>query len=65
MTRVLEWGFPFYSPLYRDFINAVGGKGSTGQYGSSRKLVAQVIYILFHFNSLKRGDEIIVLAERK
>lgn len=62
-VRVVEWGFPFYSPLYRGFLELVKGKGTTGAFGPSRKLVASVLYYLFMLNSSKRGDEIFVLAE--
>lgn len=63
VLKVVEWGFPFYSPLYRDCIDSIGGKGTTGQYGLRRKLIAAVLYALFLLNSSKRGDEIFILAE--
>jgi ubiquinone/menaquinone biosynthesis C-methylase UbiE len=63
VRSVVEWGFPFYSPLYRNFLDLTGSRGTTGQFGSFRKLIAHLIYLLFHFNSSKRGDEIVVLAE--
>lgn len=63
VSRVIEWGFPLYSPLYRDLMNLTGGKGTTGEYGAGRKLIAELTYQLFRLNSARRGDEIIVLAE--
>lgn len=63
VSRVIEWGFPLYSPLYRDLMNLTGGKGTTGAYGGGRKLIAQLTYQLFRLNSARRGDEIILLAE--
>jgi SAM-dependent methyltransferase len=60
---VVEWGFPFYSPIYRNFLDLTSSRGTTGDFGSFRKFVAQLIYLLFLFNSSKRGDEIVVLAE--
>ena len=62
ILSVLEWGFPFYSPLYRDFLEATGSKGTTGKFGAVRKLISQAIYYLFLLNSSRRGDEIFVLA---
>jgi SAM-dependent methyltransferase len=63
VLKVIEWGFPLYSPLYRDLMNLIGGRGTTGQYGAGQKLAAQIIYLLFKLNSSKRGDELVVLAE--
>ena len=63
VSQVIEWGFPLYSPLYRDLMNLIGGRGTTGQYGAGQKLAAQILYLLFKLNSSKRGDELVVLAE--
>ena len=62
-VRVVEWGFPFYSPLYRNFLEITNAKGTTGSFGLLRRLVASALYCLFMLNSSKRGDEIFVLAE--
>src|SRR6266545_2238502 len=63
VMSVLEWGFPFYSPLYRNFLDLTGSKGTMGKFGLFRKLIAQLIYMLFLLNSSRRGDEIFVLAK--
>jgi 2-polyprenyl-3-methyl-5-hydroxy-6-metoxy-1,4-benzoquinol methylase len=63
VVSVVEWGFPFYSPLYRNFLDLTGGKGTTGEFGPFRKLLGKAVYLLFSLNSSKRGDEIIVLAK--
>jgi trans-aconitate methyltransferase len=63
IVSVLEWGFPFYSPLYRNFLEFTGSKGTTGEFGLIRKLVSNLIYYVFMVNSCKRGDEIFVLAK--
>lgn len=63
VRSVVQWGFPFYSPLYRNILDLTGSRGTTGEFGSLRKLIAHLIYTLFLFNSSRRGDEIIVLAE--
>ena len=56
IVSVLEWGFPFYSPLYRNFLEFTGSKGTTGEFGLIRKLVSNLIYYVFLVNSSKRGD---------
>lgn len=63
VIQVVEWGFPFYSPLYRNFLELTGSKGTTGEFGSIRKIISNALYYLFMLNSSKRGDEIFVLAE--
>jgi SAM-dependent methyltransferase len=63
MVRVIEWGFPFYSPGYRNFLDFMGGRGTEGGFGPGRKLISFALYHLFRLNSSKRGDEIIVLAQ--
>lgn len=63
ILAVVEWGFPFYSPLYRNFLNLTGSKGTTGQFGKFRKFLSLAIYWLFRLNSSRRGDEIVILAE--
>jgi len=61
--RVVEWGFPFYSPLYRNVLELTGSRGTTREFGPVRKVISNAIYCLFMLNSSKRGDEIFVLAE--
>lgn len=63
ILSVVEWGFPFYSPLYRNFLELIGGQGTTGKFGLIRRALSNTIYCLFMLNSSKRGDEIFVLAE--
>ncbi len=62
VERVVEWGFPFYSPLYRWLLGRTKGQGTDGSYGFRRKLIAQLVYGLFALNSSRRGDLILVLA---
>lgn len=61
-TRVVEWGFPFYSPLYRNLLDLTGGRGTTGEFGPARRVVSSLLYALFSLNSHRRGDEIFVVA---
>ncbi|MEK7662214.1 MAG: class I SAM-dependent methyltransferase [Patescibacteria group bacterium] len=63
-------GFPFYSPLYRDFCNltnAGNNEFTKGEYGFIQKLASSAIYALFYFFSTKKkyGDQFLGLFERK
>ena len=58
----MDWGFPFYSPLYRDFLELTNSKGTTGEFGPARKFAATALYYLFHLNLPVWGDEIFILA---
>jgi len=60
--RVIEWGFPFYSPLYRNILELFRGRGTDGKFGTTRKVISRALYKLFSMNSSKRSDEIVVLA---
>jgi 2-polyprenyl-3-methyl-5-hydroxy-6-metoxy-1,4-benzoquinol methylase len=62
VDRVIEWGFPFYSPLYRDLLNVTDSRGTQGKYGVARKLICNLIYAAFLLNSERRGDYIFVRA---
>lgn len=64
VMRDIEWGFPFYSPLYRDLLELMGSSPVGGRFGRGRRLVATMVYWLFYLNSPRRGDEILVLAGR-
>ncbi len=61
--EVVEWGFPLYSPLYRNFLEITGSRGTTGKFGLFRRFVSTVLYYLFLLNSSKRGDQIFILAK--
>ena len=62
VVKVIEWGFPLYSPLYRDYLALTSGRGTTGTFGPVRKRIAAAVYYLFMLNSWRRGDELVVLA---
>lgn len=65
LERVVEWGFPFFSPLYRDFLNVTRGQGTEGHYGTARRIAAHALYQLFRLNSWSRGDYIFLLGRRR
>lgn len=63
-------GFPFYSPLYRDFCNVIHSADPsfvTGHFGLFKKILSAAIYFLFRFVSTKRrlGDQFCGLFVRK
>lgn len=61
-----EWGFPFYSPLYRSLLNMqVSQQATFGVYGAGKKILCNVLYCLFMLNFSRRGDVIFVLARPK
>jgi len=62
VLKTVDWGWPLYSPLYRNFLEMTGSKGTTGEFGTGRKLVATFLYYLFHLNLPVWGDEIFILA---
>lgn len=62
VERVIEWGFPLYSPLYRWILTQRSGEGTDGSYGPGRKLLASLLYNAFLLNSAKRGDLIMILG---
>ncbi len=64
VDRVIAWGFPFYSPLYRDFLDMVDSRGTTGKFGAVRKLICHGLYTLFLMNSHTRGDYIFVRGRK-
>ncbi len=64
IERVTQWGFPFFSPLYRDLLQLTDAGGTEGAYGPARKLIAHALYTLFLANSWSRGDYVFVLARR-
>jgi SAM-dependent methyltransferase len=63
ILQIVEWGFPFYSPIYRNLLEIIRGRGTTGTFGVSRRLISTVLFYWFMLNSSRRGDEILILAE--
>lgn len=62
-------GFPFYSPLYRDFCNLMDAGNSafaSGRYGLPQKIVGSVLFAMFRYLSSSRtGDQFCGLFERR
>jgi SAM-dependent methyltransferase len=62
VLRSIYWGFPLYSPLTRELLNL--RRVGLGSYGTSTRLLAWLMYYVYFLNSSRRGDLLIVLAER-
>jgi SAM-dependent methyltransferase len=63
VREVNGWGFPFYSPLFRSFIELLPGGPPGGEVGSGGRLAARVLYQLYRLNWPGRGDVLSALAE--
>lgn len=65
IKKIVRWGWPFYSPLYRDILQKTPSSATTGEFGLLRKIISRLIFYLFFFNSWQKGDVITILAEVK
>ncbi len=66
VLKRIYWGWPFYSPLYRNFLNLGGiNQLAEGKMGLLKKIAAIVLFIIFFLNSSQRGDSVFVLAEKR
>jgi hypothetical protein len=65
IAEIIEWGYPFYSPLFRDIISLLPGSQefSYGRYDVTKKIASQILYSLFTLNRSDKGDVIFVLAK--
>jgi SAM-dependent methyltransferase len=63
VRQQLDWGFPFFSPLYRNVLDVAPSTATTGSYGPGRRVLAEMLYWLFYANLSRLGDYVICLAE--
>jgi len=64
IVKTVEWGFPFYSPIYRNlFYTTAVQKASSGKFNGLQKLMCRLLFGLFMLNSSRHGDAIFVLAK--
>ena len=68
-VRTAYAGFPFYSPLYREFCQLTDAGNSQltrGNYGIVRKSISASLFWLFRYASTRqrRGDQFVGLFER-
>lgn len=57
--QVIYWGFPFYTPLARTLQNRAKAQHTFSQ---TERIIAQIMYYLYWFNSHRRGDILFALA---
>ncbi len=62
IERVIEWGFPFYSPIYRTLIEYVGGNAKEIEYNRKDKFIADALFQLYRLNSSRCGDVLTILG---
>ena len=65
IERTIAWGWPFYSPLYRNLLDAVDNKGTMGRFGPIRKLICHGLYCVFMLNRSTNGDYLFVRAVKE
>jgi SAM-dependent methyltransferase len=63
VIRQIDWGFPLYSPLYRDLCDRAPVATVQGKYGTGRRILARLIYMAFFLNLPRWGDYVWILAE--
>ena len=62
-VRVIEWGWPFYSPMYRSAQEWFGGNDITFTYGRRDRAIATLLYQLYRLNRSTKGDVLMVVGE--
>lgn len=65
IVKAVSWGFPLYSPLYRNLLEMTGARGTTGEFGAGRRFLSTALYYFFFLNLPVWGDEIFVLARAR
>lgn len=63
--RVLEvrnWGFPFYSPLFRDLLEWLPEGSGTGKMNGFQRALAAILYHVYRLNWPGKGDVVTVMA---
>ncbi len=63
IERVIEWGFPFYSPLYRTVSEYLPGNHQKADFSRLDRVVASLLFQLYRLNSASHGDVIMILAK--
>jgi SAM-dependent methyltransferase len=63
VRRQVDWGFPLYSPLYREVLRYFPPSATTGKFGFKRRAFSLALYYLFLLNASKLGDYVFCLAE--
>lgn len=58
-----NWGFPFYSPIYRFLMDKTTQEQKTGKVTFFKKIISEFFYGLFLLNLPGHGDRLFVLAK--
>lgn len=61
IVKAIQWGFPFYN-LHRRFANRLPAETSGGTFSSRKKLISNLIYVLFFLNLPYGGERYYVLC---
>lgn len=61
----VTWGFPFYSPIYRDIQEFFPTSIGEGKWDWKKKAISKFLYYLYWLNLERGGDVMIILAEKK
>ncbi len=65
VTREIQWGWPLYSPFYRDLNDTDACQdAAAGRYGGTKIALCAALYYLFHLNSSRRGDIVWLACEK-
>jgi SAM-dependent methyltransferase len=62
--KVVEWGFPFFSPLHRFVLDKFPQDVNYGKFGIGRRLISWLLYILFFLNLGFYGDYLFILSSK-
>jgi SAM-dependent methyltransferase len=63
VRRQVDWGFPLYSPLYRDVLERTPPAATMGRFGRRQRLLASLLYYAFCLNAWRWGDYVFCVAE--
>jgi SAM-dependent methyltransferase len=61
----VTWGFPFYSPIYRDIQELFPPSIGEGKWDWKKMVISKFLYYLYWCNLNRLGDVMIVLAEKR
>lgn len=62
VVKISNWGFPFYSPIYRSLAERLPGGPPGGSVTSLGKIAASALYHLYWLNWPDKGDIVTVLS---
>lgn len=65
IVAIRNWGYPFYSPLYRILLEHTSPSSRRGEFGLVRRAAASMLYQLFKLNVFDTGDRIVARARSR